>query len=192
MLSKLVILALVIAVCKAQYFTAKNGKIYDAKGSEFLIRGINSAHADWDNYNRNYAYDSIPNIANTGANTLRVQWRRNLQGGLSRTNLENIIKRAIQYKMAVILQLHDATGSDNTNELYECAKWFKDNVDLLWTYKQYLIVNIANEWSPWGTSFEKWRDAYRQAISTIRSTGWNGLLLVDGSAYAQNPDCILF
>ena len=34
----------------------------------------------------------------------------------------------------------------------------------------------------------EWRDAYKNAIKIIRSSGWNGLLIVDASAYAQNSD----
>jgi len=37
----------------------------------------------------------------------------------------------------------------------------------------------------------EWRDAYKQAVDIIRSSGYNGVLVVDGSAYAQNPDCKL-
>jgi hypothetical protein len=36
-----------------------------------------------------------------------------------------------------------------------------------------------------------WRDAYKQAVDIIRSSGYNGVLILDGSAYAQNPDCKL-
>ena len=33
-----------------------------------------------------------------------------------------------------------------------------------------------------------WRDAYKQAISIIRLSGWGGALVIDASAYGQNPD----
>ena len=29
-------------------------------------------------------------------------------------------------------------------------------------------------------------------MDIIRSSGYNGVLVIDGSAYAQNPDCKLF
>jgi hypothetical protein len=37
---------------------------------KFYNQGVNSAHAWWDNYNRNVALNSIPHIAKTGANTV--------------------------------------------------------------------------------------------------------------------------
>ncbi len=39
--------------------------------------------------------------------------------------------------------------------------------------------------------FKDWRDSYKLAISIIRSSGWAGALVIDASAYAQNPDGIL-
>ncbi len=39
--------------------------------------------------------------------------------------------------------------------------------------------------------FTDWRDSYKLAISIIRSSGWAGALVIDASAYAQNPDGIL-
>jgi mannan endo-1,4-beta-mannosidase len=122
------------------------GKLFDANGNEFLIRGINSAHADWDNWNRFWAYNSIPSIANTGTNLIRILWRMNLQGGLTRDDLEKIILRCIQYKIVPMIEIHDATGSHNREDLLNCARWFKNNVDLLNKYQKYIIVNIANEW----------------------------------------------
>ena len=62
------------------YFTAKNGKLYDANGKEFLIRGVNSAHIWWDNWGRNYALNSLPAISATGSNTVRIVWQIKTDG----------------------------------------------------------------------------------------------------------------
>ena len=99
-----------------------------------------------DNYNRNYALDSIPAIAKTGANAIRIQWRINLQGGLTNDHLDKVIQASINNGLVPIVQLHDATGSSDRWALDNCATWFKNNVWLLNKYKKYLIVNIANEW----------------------------------------------
>ncbi len=34
----------------------------------------------------------------------------------------------------------------------------------------------------------EWKDAYKQAITIVRESGWSGALVIDASAYAQNPD----
>ena len=55
-----------------------------------------------------------------------------------------------------------------------------------------LLLNLFNKFSnlksPWGTSLTVWRDAYKEAINTIRQSGWNGSLIITASAYGQNPD----
>ena len=59
------------------------------------------------------------------------------------------------------------------------------------TKNTFKIKKFNFDQSPYGTSAEEWRDAYKSAISIIRSSGWGGLLLVDASAYAQNPNVIV-
>jgi hypothetical protein len=135
------------------YFTAKNGTLYDANGKEFLIRGVNSAHLWFDNHDRDFAYKSLLPISRTNTNTVRIVWGLNLQG-MPVGQLEKIIKRVIELKMIPMIELHDATGSSDVNSLLDCAKWFKDNMNLFMKYKKYVLINIANEWSPWGTPLE--------------------------------------
>jgi mannan endo-1,4-beta-mannosidase len=106
-----------------------------------------------DNFNRNFALNSIPAIAKTGANSIRIQWRINLQGGLNTAHLDKVIQVSINNKLVPIVQLHDATGSSDPKTLENCATWFKNNVALLNKYKKYLIVNIANEWVFFKMSF---------------------------------------
>ena len=54
-----------------------------------------------------------------------------------------------------MIELHDATGSPNDGDLMRCAQWWKDNIPGLFNnYKRNVIINIANEWSPWGTSYD--------------------------------------
>ena len=70
------------------------------------------------------------------------------------------------------------------------ARFLANNVWLLVKHRKYIIVNIANEWSPWNYPIASWRDAYKTAIQIIRDAGFSGTLLIDASAYAQNPNSI--
>lgn len=173
-----------------QGFHTWNGQLYDANSNAFLIRGINNAHADWDNYNRYYAYDALDNIDSHGFNTVRIQWRKYTTGGLSVSHLENIIQRCIAHNMVPMVELHDATGSSSVSQLHEMAQFWADNVWLLIKYRKYIVVNIANEWSPWGTAPWDWYQAYKGAIDIIRNAGFSGTLVVDAPAYAQDPNGI--
>lgn len=186
-----ILFSIVIGTCfAAESFYAKNGKIYDATDKEFMIRGINNAHADWDNYNRGYALKALPFIAKTGANTVRIQWRMATSGGLSTSNLENILVECKKNQLAAIVQLHDGTGSPDEGIVQKSAEWFKSNMWLFNKYKKFVIINVVNEWSPFGTDGAKWVRAYTNPIKTIRSAGWNGLILIDGPAYAQDPTVV--
>ena len=169
-----------------QGFHIYNGKLYDANSNEFLIRGINNANADYDNYNRWWGLKALLEISETGANTVRILWRK--YSALTSSDLDKVIDEAIKKKLVPIIEMHDATGSSDNNKLYEMAQWLADNVWLLIKYRKYLLVNIANEWSPHGTSETFWRDSYKYAISIIRKAGYSGTLVVDASAYAQNPN----
>lgn len=90
----------------------------------------------------NGAYEALPYIAATGANTVRVV--QELASKLP--HLEEIIKRLISLKMIGIIELHDATGSTDVNKLLACANWFKNNIALFKKYQKYVLINIANEW----------------------------------------------
>jgi len=176
-------------LCSAQFWVAKDKKIFDPKGNEFLIRGINSANADWDSFGRYYARNSFASIASTGANLVRVVWRSNV---MNENDLKNVIEEAKKNKLVCMIELHDTTGSPDEYELEKAGKWWKDRIwNLLKYYKEYVIINVGNEWSPWGTPYDKWCRAYKKAIEIIRSVGWEGALVIDASAYAQNPDSIL-
>jgi mannan endo-1,4-beta-mannosidase len=117
--------------------------------------------------------------------------------------LEKIIQKCIEQKMVPILELHDVTGNatatgGDPNYLKLMAQFWADNVWLLIKYRQYLIVNIANEWSTnamlsdMNSGLQKWRNAYIESIRIIRSAGFSGTILVDCPAYAQNLNVLTY
>ncbi|CAF0970562.1 unnamed protein product [Brachionus calyciflorus] len=165
-------------------------QILDCNNRDFLIRGVNSANADWDNYRRFYARNSLKSISELGANTVRIQWRMDTTGGLTITDLENTIKEAIRNKLVVIVQLHDGTGSSDTSKLSRMAQWFASYIHVFQKYRRFLMINIANEWGTAGTTAEVWRDAYISAISTIRRSGWKGILIIDAPNKGENASAV--
>jgi mannan endo-1,4-beta-mannosidase len=168
--------------------TPQQAKIYDANKNEFLMRGMSNAHAWFDSYSRWLAYNALPYIAQTGSNVVRIVWLASPQPGLVAADLEKIILLTIQLKMIPMLELHDATGSSDANYLNQMAQYWANNVWLLIKYRKYILVNICNEWSPFGTNLLFWLQSYSNAISIIRAAGFSGVLIVDASAYAQNPN----
>jgi mannan endo-1,4-beta-mannosidase len=140
--------ALIQASFAYDYFTTWQGKVYDPNGKEFMMRGVNNMHAWFDGNGRNFARNSLPAISATGANIVRVVWTLNSQNenGLSLQYLDDILAQAYNNKLVVMLELHDATGSNNKEDLLKCARWFRDNSWLTFKHKRNLLVNIANEW----------------------------------------------
>ena len=62
--------------------------------------------------------------------------------------------------------------------LLTLAQFWASRVKLLIKYRQYIIVNVANEWSPNGNNL-LYREAYKSVITTIRNAGYSGLLMAD-------------
>ena len=121
--------------------------MYDANGKEFLIRGVNSEHLWFDGWNRYFALKSLPFIAKTNSNLNRIVWSLNSQKfALQLTDLDKIINKTIELKMIPMIELHDATSSSNVTDLLDCARWFRDNINLFKKYQKYILINIANEW----------------------------------------------
>ena len=184
----------VVVVSGKQGFHTYQGKLYDANKSVFTIRGINNAHGDYDGSGggsggkRWLAKNALKNIALTKSNTVRILWRTN--NDLSSVDLDSVIQEAITQKLVPMIEMHDATGSSNQADLLRMAQYLANNVWLLIKYRKHILVNIANEWSPWGYAIASWRDAYKQAVQIIRNAGFSGTLVVDAAAYAQNPNSI--
>lgn len=133
--------------CSHGTFCISGTKILDANQKPFLIRGVNSAHADWDNWSRSYALKSLSKIAEYKANTVRVQWRmKHSNNDLNLIHLENIIVTAKNLGLVSMVELHDVTGSNDPNDVKKCALWFVDNLSLFQKHKKYVMINIANEW----------------------------------------------
>jgi mannan endo-1,4-beta-mannosidase len=169
-----------------QGFQTIGGIVYDANKKEFIMRGVNNPHAWYDSYNRWYAYKALYHIAASKSNTVRIVWEKN--SVLNVTDLDKVIGEAINQKLVPMVELHDVTGSSNATRLNEMAQWFADNIWLFIKYRKYIMINIANEWSPWGTKETFWRDSYNTAISIIRNAGYSGCIVVDAPGYAQNPN----
>jgi len=201
------------------HIEANSGRLLDANGNEFVARGINTMLADYDKYNRNwygndnglpeaksptgyFATDALPHIRAKGFNAVRLQWR--MSGTTAR--LKAAIEGSIANEMVPIVALHDGTISDDTDVLHEmaaywCDFWSQLDLDGKAFYGRHLIVNIANEWGSWDMDLDHdgdhdaidrgvWGDHYRAAIDTIRSSGFQGTIIIDAPGGGQRPEAI--
>src|SRR3954452_1101052 len=90
-----------------------NGRLYEANGSELVLRGINHAHTWYTSQTSSFA-----NIKATGANTVRVvlsggRWTAN-----SASDVANIIALCKANKLICVLEDHDTTGYGEDGAAY--------------------------------------------------------------------------
>ncbi|MCL6601547.1 MAG: glycoside hydrolase family 5 protein [Paenibacillus sp.] len=168
----------------ANGFYVSGSDLKDANGNNFVMRGVNNAHAWFDTQ----AYNALTTINNNKANTVRIVW--NLNGSASR--LQQIVDRCKALGLVAMIELHDGTGSDSATLLNQMAQYFtrSDIKPILTSNEKYVLVNIANEWGSANLSDTAWRDAYKTAISTLRNGGIHNTIVVDASGWGQNSSPI--
>jgi hypothetical protein len=160
-------------------FHTAGGRLYDARGDEFVIRGVSNPHIWYDVYGRDSAYRALGAIAGYRANTVRIVWETKGRA----EDLARTIERAVAYHMVPMPELHDATGKQSTSSLLALVDyWTRDDVKrVLLAHERHLLINIANEWS--GGDYY---NAYREAIVRMRAAGLRHTLVIDANGWGQN------
>lgn len=153
-----------------------NGKLYDANGHEFRVRGVNRTH--WDN--------GSSGLPNTGANTERIIIDFNQP---TATNVGIIQNQMINKGIVPMPGNWDGTCK---NDPATAAGYLTAIVDTwvaqasIWTqFDHYSIINIANEWGPDNSTV--WRDSYIDAIKRMRNAGYKGTLSITSGGCGQDP-----
>lgn len=166
----------------------KNTRLYDGNGNEFIMRGINIAHA----WYTDKTDTSIKAVADLGANCVRVVLADGAQWTKTRVSeVQNIINICRKNKLVCVLEVHDHTGKDNTSELDTAVNYWLEIKDILNANKDYVIVNIANEWlGTWGLG-DTWKNTYCKAVSTIRNAGIENVIMVDAAGYGQETSSMI-
>ena len=158
-------------------FKVDGTKLLDANGNEFVMRGINHAHA-WFAGELDTAINSI---AATGSNSVRVvladgdQWDKTPVD-----EVEKIIQKCTENKMIAILEIHDGTGKDQQSFLNNAADYWIEIKDVLNAHTDTVIVNIANEWVT-----NTWKKGYTTVIPKMREAGIKNTIMVDAAGWGQ-------
>ncbi|HTF81594.1 MAG TPA: hypothetical protein VL947_07710, partial [Cytophagales bacterium] len=116
----------------------KGRDLYTACGEKVVLRGLNEMFI-WSGNKSGHTI--LPQIAKTGANTVRLVW--NTTGSVS--TLDTLIGNCIAHKMIPMPELHDATG--NFDNLQKCLDYWKtpEALIMIKKYKNWMLINIANE-----------------------------------------------
>jgi mannan endo-1,4-beta-mannosidase len=175
----------------AQGWHVGGGKLLDANGNVFLFRGVNVTHA----WTPSRSLAELPAIAATGANGVRIALGTGC-GGFRKTppdEVRALIDMAKSLRLAVILEVHDATSLGNRPDACPQIKivdYWKSIADLLQGQERYLIINIANE--PRGGNEEQaWIGETTGAVQAMRAAGFRHLLMVDAPGWGQDAQHVM-
>ena len=163
-----------------------SGQLFDGNSRPFVFRGINLPHA----WLPSHSATDLPAIAATGANGIRIALGAGC-GGFRRTpadEVRQLIADAKTHKLAIIVEVHDATSLGNRPEacpMIRIVDYWKSIAGILQGEERYVIVNIANE--PRGDKDEQaWVGETIGAVQGMRAAGFRHLLMVDAPHYGQD------
>lgn len=164
----------------AQTFTVSGTKLLDAKGNEFVIRGVNNPHS-W-HYDQSIKW--LTQLSEMKVNCIRIVWQTKDKP----SQLKKVVKQCIDLKMIPMVELHDATGDTTTQKLLDMAAYFARPAikKVLLPFEKYLLINIANEWGDHNTSGEHWKGSYKEAIAILRNAGYKTTLVIDAPGWGQD------
>jgi hypothetical protein len=151
-------------------FFVLNGKLYDANGAEFRVRGINKLH--WDL--------STPGIPATHANTER--WDIDFTQSTA-TNI-GLMNSSIANHMVPMPGNWNGTCSTDPSVLSSIVDTWVAQEPAWHAVDDKMILNIANEWGP--SADTGWRDAYITAVARLRAAGYLATISITSGGCGQD------
>lgn len=167
-------------------FHTSGTTLYDAKGNPFIMRGINYPYA----WYKGQEDTAIPAIARTGTNCIRIVMGDGQQySKTSLAEIQKLLRLCKDNHLIAIVEAHDATGSDNIQDLENVANYWIEMKNVLIGNEANVILNIANEWTgSWDSS--TWASGYQQVIPKLRNAGIKNTIMVDCAGWGQYPKSI--
>ncbi|MGC4846118.1 cellulase family glycosylhydrolase [Micromonospora sp. DT15] len=165
-------------------FSVAGGKLYDANGAEFIMRGVNHAHTWYPQQTSSFA-----DVKALGANTVRVvlssgdRWTRN-----TNADVANVISLCKANRLICVLEVHDTTGYGEQSgaiTLDRAVDYWLSLADVLAGQERYVLVNIGNE--PYGNqNYGSWATDNANAIKRLRAGGLTHTIMVDAPNWGQD------
>jgi mannan endo-1,4-beta-mannosidase len=163
--------------------------ILDANGNNFIMRGINVPHNWYPEQTNQFQHTKAK-----GANTVRVvlssgqNWPKN-----TASDVANVINLCKTNKLICVLEVHDTTGYGEATgaiSLAQAVIYWKEIKSVLIGQEAYVIINIGNE--PYGNvNTSGWVNDTKNAITELRSAGFQHMLMVDAPDWGQDWEFIM-
>lgn len=203
----LFILALYSLQNYSQTLQVEGKNLFTTSGQNIVLRGINYPIIDEGlptlGDPAQYQF-KIDEAAKTGANAIRLPWYTNgthfmdiqqpgtVQGLIDDGTLSNLIGYCREQGMIPILEIHNATCSNDYDYFNNViVPWWQQQeiLDIIEEHKAYLIVNIANEFGQARfignvpAAMQVFKNNYIQAVTALRNSGIDVPIMIDA------PDC---
>lgn len=171
-------------------FTVSGRNILDPAGNAVLLRGVNKMSVFDDEDPRGQI--SFPEIAKTGANSVRIVWAiEDDQGKTDPNDLKALIDNAIGAGLLPMIELHDATGGSLSRLDSLVDYWSRPAiVDIIMAHQNAILVNIGNEVGDYQVKSGEFIDSYRNAVRRMRCAGIRTPLVIDAPDGGKNLDVL--
>lgn len=156
-------------------------RLLSATGRPFVMRGINLQYGDAPAER----LPMIDEIADTGANTIRLLLRQGTTAPEVRQAMDRIVARGLA---VVVMYWDEDVTCKSAVEGFQVAmaRWTTTWRDVLLdpAYRDRLVLNIVNEWGE-PDAQDTYGTTYRQAIVALRRAGYTCPLMIDAAHCGQ-------
>jgi mannan endo-1,4-beta-mannosidase len=161
-----------------------NGRVVEANGNDFVMRGVNHPHAWYTDRT-----GSLADIKTKDANTVRVVLSSGHHWPMtSAAEVSTIVWLCKRNRLICVLEVHDTTGYGEVSgaaTLSEAADYWIKVKGALQGQEKYVVINIGNE--PHGNEgYECWASDTSAAIWKLRSAGFGHAIMVDAPNWGQD------
>ena len=180
-------------VTKSSVFYVAGRYLRDNDRENVILRGINLPLLDDWEFPVSH---KLAQVEKSGANAVRIQWYAQYPNAqrpaYTVSDLDAFLEQCRTSRIIPIVMLQDCTcGSDVNLVNTQLMAWWThpDVVTVLKKHERYLIINLANELGEYRwqgstpAALDDFKNAYKQAITSIRSTGLRMPIMIDA------PDC---
>ncbi|MEU0114675.1 cellulase family glycosylhydrolase [Streptomyces bobili] len=166
-------------------FHVTDGRLLDANGEDFVLRGVNHAHT----WYPTRTPQALKDIKALGANSVRVvlatgdRWTRT-----EAADVAAIVTECKRNRLVCVLEAHDTTGygeQAGAVSLARAVDYWLSVKNVLQGQEKYVVVNLGNE--PYGNSgYGTWTSDTQNAIARMRDAGFDHTLMVDAPNWGQD------